>query len=286
VLRFPASVSELVERERVTVWYSVPYVLRQLVTRGALDTRDLTSIRWILYGGEAYPPDELADLMRALPAATVSNVYGPAEVNQCMRHDLTEPPHTDVPIGRAWADTELTVVDEHGIPVTNGPGELLVASTTMMDRYWNRPDLTDAAIVARTFAGSAATRWYRTGDLVEADATGDLVFLGRADNQVKIRGQRVELEAIDATIRTVDGVAEVATVVLDDETGEPGIVAVIEAEPGFPVTLKAVQRHVASRHPRVAVPVEVVVVDGLGRTGTGKVDRNRALEQVRSRRRG
>ena len=92
VLRFPASVSELVERERVTVWYSVPYVLRQLVTRGALDARDLRSIRWILYGGESYPPDELADLMRALPAATVSNVYGPAEVNQCMRHDLTEPP--------------------------------------------------------------------------------------------------------------------------------------------------------------------------------------------------
>jgi len=283
VLRFPASVSELVERERVTVWYSVPYVLRQLVTRGALEARDLSSIRWILYGGESYPPDELGDLMRALPAATVSNVYGPAEVNQCMRYDLAGPPSPpiDVPIGRAWGETELVVVDGD-TPVAAGSGELLVASTTMMDRYWNRPDLTAAAIIERTFPGSTATRWYRTGDLVESDADGDLVFLGRADNQVKIRGQRLELEAIDATIRQLDGVAEVASVVFADEAGERGVVAVIEAVPGSSVSLREVQRHVASRHPRVAVPVDVVTLDVLARTGTGKVDRNTALEQVRA----
>ncbi len=285
VLRFPASVSELVERERVTVWYSVPYVLRQLVTRGALDSRDLTSIRWILYGGEAYPPDELGDLMRALPAATVSNVYGPAEVNQCMRHDLTEPPvpGVDVPIGQAWDDTELVVVDNGDRPLTAGPGELLVATSTMMDRYWNRPDLTAAGIVERTYPGASATRWYRTGDLVEADAAGDLVFLGRVDNQVKIRGQRVELEAIDTTIRQLDGVSEVASVVCTDASGERGIVAVIEAGPGSSVSLREMQRHVAARHPRVAVPVDLVAVDALARTGTGKVDRNSALEQALGR---
>jgi amino acid adenylation domain-containing protein len=283
VLRFPASVSELVERERVTVWYSVPYVLRQLVTRGALDVRDLTSIRWILYGGEAYPPDELADLMRALPAATVSNVYGPAEVNQCMRHDLTEPPmpSNDVPIGKAWDETELVVVDGD-TPVTDRPGELLVASSTMMDRYWNRPDLTAAAIVEGAYGGTSVRRWYRTGDLVELDGDGDLVFLGRVDNQVKIRGQRVELEAIDATIRQLDGVAEVAAVVLADEAGERGVVAVIEAAEGSSVSLREIQRHVASRHSRVAVPVDIATVDALARTGTGKVDRKTVFEQVRA----
>jgi acyl-coenzyme A synthetase/AMP-(fatty) acid ligase len=77
VLRFPASLSELVERERVTVWYSVPYVLRQLVSRGAIETRDLTSIRWILYGGESYPADELAGLMRALPGAKFRTCTAP-----------------------------------------------------------------------------------------------------------------------------------------------------------------------------------------------------------------
>ena len=289
VLRFPASISELIERERVTVWYSVPYVLRQLVARGALETRDLSSIRWILYGGESFPPGELAALMRAIPTATVSNVYGPAEVNQCMRHDLHGPPTSDapIPIGRAWDDTELVVVDAAGdvLDPAVAPGELWVATTTMMDRYWNRTDLTSAGIVERTFPDRASTRWYRTGDLVEADLHGDLVFLGRVDNQVKIRGQRVELEAIDLTIREIEGVAEVATVVLDLPDGR-GIVAVVELATGADVSLRDVQRHVATRHARVAVPLDLVVAERLVRTATSKVDRNAALEDARARTEG
>lgn len=286
VLRFPASLSELVERERVTVWYSVPYVLRQLVSRGAIETRDLTSIRWILYGGESYPADELAGLMRALPGAKISNVYGPAEVNQCTRFDVNVPPVGDapVPIGGAWAETELLVVDALDRPIVDGVGELLVATSTMMDRYWKRPDLTSAAIVERTFTGSFASRWYRTGDLVEADSRGDLVFLGRVDNQVKIRGQRVELEAIDLTIRQLESVAEVAAVVDTDESGERGVIAVVELQPDAELTLRELQRAVAERHPRVGVPVELVVVEALARTGTSKVDRNAALVQARASR--
>lgn len=284
VLRFPASLSALVERERVTVWYSVPYVLRQLVTRGAIETRDLTSIRWILYGGESYPADELAALMNALPAATISNVYGPAEVNQCTRFDLDALPLGDgqVPIGVAWAETELMVVDGAGDPVVEGAGELLVATSTMMDRYWKRPDLTSAAILLRTFPGNAASRWYRTGDLVEADDSGDLVFLGRVDNQVKIRGQRVELEAIDLTIRQLESVAEVAAVVDTDVSGERGVVAVVQLEPGANLALRELQRAVGERHTRVGVPMALVIVDVLARTGTSKVDRNAALIQART----
>ncbi|MFK7917749.1 MAG: amino acid adenylation domain-containing protein [Ilumatobacter sp.] len=288
VMRFPASLSELVANERATVWYSVPYVLRQLVTRGALDDRDLTSLRWILYGGESYPVDELADLMAALPDATVSNVYGPAEVNQCTRFDIAEMPAAGgvVPIGAAWPETEVVVVDESGESAEQGPGELWVATSTMMDRYWNRPDLTAAAVVDRSFDDARATRWYRTGDLVDTDPDGALVFLGRADNQVKIRGQRVELEAIDQTVRELHEVHEVSMVVDVDEAGERGLVAVVELEPGSELTLRHVQRAVAASHQRVAVPVAVVIVASLQRTGTGKVDRNAALRESRAAREG
>ncbi len=282
ILRFPANVSELVEREQVTVWYSVPYVLRQLTGRGALDTRDLTSIRWVLYGGESYPPDELADLMTALPGASVSNIYGPAEVNQCTRFDLTEPPAPDapIPIGRAWAETEIVMVDEAGNETPSGPGELLVSTSTMMDRYWNRPDLTAASIIDRKFPSRSRTRWYRTGDLAEANDDGDLVFLGRVDNQVKIRGQRVELEALDLTLRQVDGVIE-AAMVADLIDGDLSLVAVVETDRGAVVTLRDVQRAVAARHPRAAVPIDLVVVASLVQTATGKIDRNAVLSQAR-----
>jgi acyl-coenzyme A synthetase/AMP-(fatty) acid ligase len=125
-------------------------------------------------------------------------------------------------------------------------------------------------------------RWYRTGDLVEADSSGDLIFLGRVDNQVKIRGQRVELEALDLTIRQLETVAEVAAVVDTDGHGERGVVAVVQLEPGAGLTLRELQRAVGARHARVGVPVALVVVDSLARTGTSKVDRNAALVQARA----
>jgi acyl-coenzyme A synthetase/AMP-(fatty) acid ligase len=177
----------------------------------------------------------------------------------------------------------LIVVGTNDEPAADGAGELLVASVTMMDRYWARPDLTSAAIVERSFPDHVATRWYRTGDLVETDASGDLVFLGRSDNQVKIRGQRIELEAIDNTIRELDAVEEVAVVVVADEAGERVIVAMVQYSPGATLSTRELQRHVGTRHPRVAIPAELVAVARLPRTGTGKVDRNAALERIGDR---
>jgi amino acid adenylation domain-containing protein len=218
VMRFPASVAALVEAERATVWYSVPHLLMQMVARGALAERDLSSLRWILFGGEVFPPGQLAELMALIPSARVSNVYGPAEVNQCTRHDLDAPPTGDepVPIGRAWdaarcgssRSTARSIRAARPVP-PGEPGVLLVATDTMMAGYWGRDDLTAASTVV-----DDGVRWYVTGDLVVENPSGDLVFLGRVDNQVKIRGHRVELEAIDAVLADVDGVTA-ATVVVD-----------------------------------------------------------------------
>ena len=109
VLRFPASLSDLVARERATVWYSVPYAITQLVTRGAPHDRDLTALRWVLFGGESFPPAALVAAQRALPHARFSNVYGPAEVNQCTFHHLDRPPTS--PEGRC--DPDRSALAEH-----------------------------------------------------------------------------------------------------------------------------------------------------------------------------
>ena len=149
----------------------------------------------------------------------------------------------------------------------------------MMAGYWNRPDLTDVAIVEWSIPGTSATRWYRTGDLVQR-IDDELVFLGRADNQVKLRGQRVELEAIDLTVRTISAVGEVAVVVETLASTEQQLVAVVELAGDDDLALKDVQAVVAARHPRVAVPADLVIVPALARTGTNKVDRNAALDQM------
>lgn len=295
VLRFPASVTALLESHRVTVWYSVPSLLRQLSGRGALDERDLGSLRWVLFGGESYPPGQLAALMEQLPGARFSNVYGPAEVNQCTYRHFTEAPNTDqaVPIGAAWPVATLLVVDPEDLdtPVEPGtPGVLLVQSSTMMTGYWNRPDLTAAAIQERPDGLGGSQRWYVTGDLVVVRDDGELEFLGRRDNQVKVRGHRVELEAVDDALGDVAGVRSGVAVVRRIANGDDTVVAlVVPTGSGQPADgsnkplADVVIAELRRRLPRVAVPTEVVVVDDLPRTGTGKVDRRasqRLLDQL------
>jgi amino acid adenylation domain-containing protein len=283
VLRFPASVSDLVAREKATVWYSVPFAITQLVTRGAVDDRDLTSLRWVLFGGESFPPASLAAAQRALPHARFSNVYGPAEVNQCTFHHLDQPSDGDdqpidpdpapadsvVPIGRPWADTEVLLVDAADQVIDGvGDGELLVSSDTMMEGYWRRPELTAASIGTRSDTGTR--RWYRTGDLVRRRDDGTLVFLGRTDHQAKVRGYRIELEAIESVVAESPEVA--ACAVLVERGRDDRLVALVA--PALDDEARASLLGLLRRRlPSYAVPAEILGVESLPRSGVGKVDR-------------
>jgi L-proline---[L-prolyl-carrier protein] ligase len=283
VLRFPASLSELVARERITVWYSVPFAISQLTSRGALDDRDLGALRWVLFGGEPFPPAALAEAMRRLPGVRFSNVYGPAEVNQCTHHHLDAPPSGDeqVPIGRPWADTEILVVDGSDHVVVPGEtGELLVSTDTMMSGYWGRPDLTAASTTVRADAG-ATRRWYRTGDLVRERDDGLLVFIGRVDHQVKVRGHRIELEAVEGVIGEEPGID--ACAVLVERGAADRLVALVAPSPSRSVR-HSLQARMSDRLPRYAIPTEVLGVASLPRTGVGKVDRRAARAELDRRR--
>jgi len=279
LLRFPASVSELIERERVTTWYSVPTILRQLHERGALGQRDLGALRWVLFGGEIFPPAELRALMALLPGARFSNVYGPAEVNQCMFHHLDSPPSDErsIPIGMAWPDTELRIVGPDSTVVEGeGRGQLLVRTETAMAGYWNRSDLNESAFLVEPVDGGLTTRWYRTGDVVERDADGLFAFVGRVDRQVKVRGVRVELEAVEAALDAVDGVTASAAVCVDDP--EAPLVGLVETS-----TLDdtdSVYRAIRGRLPPGAIPDRIVLVTSLPVTTSGKIDTVSAAQLV------
>ena len=249
----PASLSGLMADEQISVWYSVPYLLTQLLTRGDLEQRDLSHLRWVLFGGEVFPPQVLAQLMDLMPNARFSNVYGPAEVNACAIHHLDGPPigEEPIPIGRPVADTELRLVDP-AVPTgfhssslgpwgPSHPGEIWVNSPTMMAGYWQRPDLDEKIFVT----GPDGDRWYRTGDLGYQLSTGELVFTGRVDHQVKVRGHRIELEAIEAVLEDAPGIANaVATVARPGEGADVVIAGLVEA-PGAAVDHNALRRHMA-----------------------------------------
>lgn len=276
-----ASLAALMEEAALTIWYSVPSVLVQLVLQDALADRDLSALRWVLFGGEAFPLKHLEKLMSLAPNARFSNVYGPTEVNQCTFYHLTgQTPLTEaLPIGRVWPNTEALILGDDDSPVAPGePGELLIRSPTMMLGYWQQPELNERAFFYRTRDSGVRDRFYRTGDLVRAGSDGNLEFLGRKDRQIKTRGYRVELDEIEHLLNLHESVEEAATYTVEALREGLLIEAAVIASEGARLSQKDLAknliRHLARHLPPYARPRRVIVLDEFPRTRTGKIDRN------------
>lgn len=278
---FPANLSQLIQDERLTIWYSVPFAIIQLLLRGVLEQRDLSSLRWILYGGEPFSRQHLRPLMERLPNAQVSNVYGPAEVNQCTYYHLPPPNEwpeaaddQPVPIGLACPNAEVLILDEDDgiIQDDNSIGELVVRAPTMMQGYWQRPDLNATAFYRHSIAPDYDAIFYRTGDLGYRRADGLLEFVGRKDHQVKVRGFRVELAEVDHAITAHSDIEEgAAYLVHRDEVTVIEALAIPRAEAH--ATATDLLAYLRAHLPHYAVPETLHFVASLPRTGTGKIDR-------------
>jgi amino acid adenylation domain-containing protein len=280
----PASLAGLAAAEEISVWYSVPYLLAQLLTRGNLEAHDVSHIRWVLFGGEAVAAQMLASLMAKMPAARFSNVYGPAEVNACTIFHLPGPPSNDeiIPVGRAVSNVEIRLCDPEA-PDLERPvaeGEVWVRSATMMAGYWQRPDLNSVAITL----DNAGRRWYRTGDLAHHNGAGDLVFTGRRDHQVKVRGHRIELEAIETALEDDSTIDHAVAAVARRPDGNDVVIAGVAPSNDSPLDQTAVLRRVADRLPAYAIPVSLYPLPlPIPLTGSGKIDRRAVRVQLQQR---
>lgn len=285
--KMPASLSQLIQDEALTIWYSVPFALIQLLLRGVLEQRDLSALRWILFAGEPFPIQHLTELMHRLPHAHFGNVYGPAEVNQCTYYNLPplQPgdmlPAEGVPIGQVWPIAEAIAVDRDLCPVPDGDvGELLVRTPTMMAGYWRQPELNQRVFHRRDGPGDIEAVFYRTGDLVRKRADGQYQFLGRKDRQIKVRGCRVELDAVEAAIASHAAVEEAAAYAVPDAAGSQQIEAAITLKPDVAISAAELNRHAASILPTYALPVRIAIAEIFPRTSSGKVDRRSLQAQA------
>jgi L-proline---[L-prolyl-carrier protein] ligase len=278
---FPMEVRRLVERERITVWFSVPSALTLLAARGQLSAGDLPSLRAVLFAGEAFHPVHLRALMAGLPHARFANLYGATETNVSTWYPLDHIPGPDagpLPIGGPIDGVRLAVVGEDGTPVPPGTaGELYVQGPTVAQGYWNAPELTAEAFVIDPGPGLDG-RWYRTGDQVEQRVDGNLRFIGRRDHQVKSRGHRIELGEIESTLFEHPGVFECAVVAVPDELVTTRLHAFVVVADG--VDESELARFCAARLPSVMVPESFAFRDALPRTSTGKVDRQVLRQSV------
>ncbi|WP_058042040.1 non-ribosomal peptide synthetase [Streptomyces roseifaciens] len=231
----------------------------------------------LLLAGEALLGEPLAEWRRRHPSVTVFNVYGPTETTvSCAQYRIAPGaalPPGGVPIGRPIGNTRVYVLDGGLRLVPPGVvGELYVAGAGMARAYVNRPGMTAGRFVADPF-GPAGSRMYRTGDLVRWSPEGELVFTGRADDQVKVRGYRIEPGEIEAALCRHPDVARAVVVAEEHKPSGKRLVAYVVPVPGATVDVAALRGFVRSALPDYMVPAVFVLLDELPLLPNGKLDR-------------
>jgi amino acid adenylation domain-containing protein len=286
-LIFPASVAKFIENHKISIWYSVPGALVQMLLRSKLTPERFPHLRTILFAGEVFPMKYLQQLAELLPKVDLYNLYGPTETNVCTYYQVDRKRLAEMntlPIGRACSNTEVFAVDDQGerVEQPGGQGELYVRGPSVTLGYWGDPEKTRKMVVPNTFQPNFAENLYRTGDIVTLRADGDYDFLGRRDNQIKVRGYRVEIGEVEAALLRHTAVSEAGAFAVADPVDGAHIHAVVTLHSESQVNESDLQKHCALHLPRYMVPDNIEFREQLPRTTTGKVDRVRLKEQAQA----
>ncbi|MFN6103578.1 MAG: non-ribosomal peptide synthetase, partial [Planctomycetaceae bacterium] len=265
----PARLAVLIDQRGVTLAQGTPVTWRMRLA----DHWRPGNSRRVLWGGEAFPDDLARDLSSRV--SQLWNVYGPTETTVWSTACLVGSARLRTSIGRPVGNTQVYVLDEQRrlVPLGN-VGQLWIGGTGVARGYRARPELTAEKFVADPFSQEPGARMYATGDLARWSAEGNLECLGRIDHQVKIRGLRIELEEIEAVLRTLPGVAEAAVTVAGEATRlNERLVAHVVAVPGATLDLDALRQSLRSQLPEYMVPTVLPPLTALPLTSSGKVDR-------------
>ncbi len=245
--------------------------LFNVVVDSAPDLLDPLSV--LIVGGEAQSPRHMRAAHKRLPQLSIINAYGPTEttvIATCFPIADLAPDASSVPIGRAIANRDVSILGPDLTSVATGEaGEICVSGPGLAIGYVGRPDLTTDRFVTIRTADDGHRRIYRTGDLGRLAPSGEIEFLGRTDRQVKLNGQRIELEEIERALLAHSEVLQ-AVAVLHGKGVNRTLKAVLVAPGGVPADLREV---LARSLPAYMIPTGTRVIDALPITSHGKIDR-------------
>ncbi|MFZ5877418.1 MAG: amino acid adenylation domain-containing protein [Nitrospirota bacterium] len=285
---FPVKLAETIATHRISVWNSVPSALSLLATYQSLDRHDLSSLRLILFAGELFPLKYLRRLQDALPGAWFCNMYGQTEANSSTYYwvDRLPPDATaSLPIGKPMPNFDVFALDHDGNRITapGVEGELYVRAATVARGYWGEPEKTAAAFVPNPLRPEAGERVYKTGDLVQLDADGNYVFLGRKDHMIKSRGYRIEIGEIETILCNHPDIQNAVVIPIPDELIGNRISALVVPSRAGTLTKDDVVKYCVASLPKYMVPEIVELREALPTTSSGKVDRKKLSDAARAR---
>jgi enterobactin synthetase component F len=267
-VRNAPALARLIQRSGATHVQATPSLWRILLS--SPETR-LENVH-VMVGGEALSADLATALKRM--SARVTQFYGPTETTiWSTAYELLDVGAAPPPIGRPIVNTQLYVLGEDRQPVVTGAlGELYIGGAGVAKGYLNRPELTAERFLENPFTGDHS-RMYRTGDLVRWSEEGELEFVGRADDQVKINGHRIELGEIECALREHLTVAEAAVAAHRNSDHTTTLTAYLVPRNGSSIEVSALRMALAGRLPNSMMPSRFMLLDMMPLTPNGKLDR-------------
>ena len=275
-----ARLGALIQRHKISHTLMLPSLYHLLLELGDADT--LTSLSAVMVAGEACPVSLVERHFSALPTTQLYNEYGPTEATVwCIAHKIERGQTSNVPLGRPVAGAGIYLLDGHKNLVPRGAvGEIHIGGDGLSNGYVKRPELTAERFIGNPFSENAEDRLYKTGDLARYNAEGTLEFLGRTDQQIKIRGYRVELGEIEKAIRATGKLSEVVVLVEELGASSKRLVSYISSE--NKIEVDELKLELKRRLPDYMVPASVIQVAEMPMLPNGKIDIARLREQPSS----
>lgn len=268
----PMLLSSYMERYGVTTIYATPTLLQLMPRFGKADQYDHRKLRQVLFAGEVFPIPALRALQGTWATAAFYNLYGPTETNVCTWHPIPESGEKErqspYPIGEACPYARCALLKEDGSVVEQlkGRGELLVAGDSLMAGYLSQPEQTQAVFISHN-----GHKWYTTGDLVEADENGNLLYRGRRGRMVKRRGYRIELGEIENALHQHEAIEQVACLAKEEDQRVKFIFAYYMSTVG-PIPHSEISEFLARRLPDYMLPDRYILLKALPQTSSQKID--------------
>jgi amino acid adenylation domain-containing protein len=277
----PEQVFAAIRNHRIAVAELVPVVLRGLIDHISdlpIAARRLPDLRFMMATGEALPAELVDRWLRIYPEIPIANTYGPTETSDDVTLLVLREPVAEkraiVPIGRPLPNISIFVLDRELRPVPIGvPGEICIGGVGVGEGYWQQPEKTKAAFVPSPFPLLCDGPIYRSGDLGRWLPDGSVEFLGRIDQQVKVRGFRVEPGEIEAVLTRHPAIQDAAVVAGDDRTGNKRLIGYFVARKEQMVTPSELRQFLQGVLADHMIPAALVPLSALPLTPLGKVDR-------------
>jgi amino acid adenylation domain-containing protein len=271
-----AELETVIRNNQVTVVWLTASLFNTVIDEGG---EVLQGLRQILTGGEALSVPHVRRALELLPGVVLTNGYGPTESTTftcTFRVPQTVPATAaSIPIGHPIGNTRVYVLNRYGQPVPIGViGELHIGGDGLARGYWNRPDWTAERFVPDALSGQPGGRLYRSGDLVRWRDDGNLEFVGRMDDQVKLHGFRIEPGEIESILEQHETVRQAVVVLREDRNGHRCLVSYVVPRDGQLIVEEHLRTYLASKLPNYMVPRWCVALNSMPLKPNGKVDRN------------